>query len=412
MESDVSRVNSLYLKARPPGFKLHSYYADFSSYPIPGWRVLAPRRSGHHGPEIFRQVHVALQTSSIFWKFSNRIIPPLEAVAFPYTNRPDQIERHTDLTYCANHVQTKSERWVADFEHIAALTGYYDPGIASHWLGGRLEENSCKALFCWSNRALENSMRVLGRDLPIDKCHVVYPATSSATNSRWSRDFDGTVRICHITTHRSSQLENVSNFYVKGTRDIMLLLKLMSQVAPKLVKKINVTVRAWCPQSYIAKLRGLGIKIEAIEHTLTRSEALSYLANSDLSLMPCHATPTMAFIEAMSRSVPTITNDVWANPEYLHDGDTGFLVAPPSGIRYIDGNMTPQWYRPGFTQSLKASVDDEYLMRYLRVLSYLVEDENVLLSMKAKTGQYFANSPFDLGRRNRELGRLLDQALN
>jgi hypothetical protein len=120
----------------------------------------------------------------------------------------------------------------------------------------------------------------------------------------------------------------------------------------------------------------------------------------------------MAFVEAMSRRLPTLTNDIWANREYLADGDTGFLVPPPKGVRYLDENMTPQWYRPGFTESLRTKVDDEYLMRYVRVLSYLVEDENVLLSMKTKTGRYFANSAFDLGRRNRELGLLLDQALN
>ena len=410
MKTMALPTSSLYLKARPPGFKLHSYYADFSTYPIPGWRVIAPQRSSRHGPEILRQVHVAMQTSSVFWKLSNRIIPPLQAASFPYTNRAYRLERYADLTYCANHVQTKSDRWVADFEHIGALTGYYDPGLASRWLGRRLQEGSCRRIFCWSNTALENAKRVLGRELPSDKCHIIYPATSSPDSKEY-RPFDGTIRICHITTHRDSRLENISNFYVKGTRDVLLLLKMMSRVSPKLVKKITVLVRAWCPQSYIAKLRALGVKIETVEQTLSRQDTLSCLANSDLSLMPCHSTPTMAFIEAMSRSVPVITNDVWANREYVIDGDTGFLVAPPAGIRYFDDSMTPHWYRPGFTQSLKTSVDDDYLTRHLRILSYIVEDENVLLSLKARTGRYFVNSPFDLSRRNLELGRLLDQAL-
>jgi hypothetical protein len=258
---------------------------------------------------------------------------------------------------------------------------------------------------------MENAKRVLGQELPSDKCHVIYPATSPP-DSREHRPFDGTVRICHITTHRDSRLENISNFHVKGTRDFLLLLKKMSQVSPKLAKKIAVIVRAWCPQSYVAKLRALGVKIETIEQTLSRTDALSLLANSDLSVMPCHSTPTMAFIEAMSRSLPTITNDVWANHEYLADGDTGFLVAPPTGVRYVDENMTPQWYRPGFIQSIKTSVDHEYLMRHIRILSYLLEDEGNLRSLKTRTYQYFVDSPFDLRRRNRELGLLLDQALN
>ncbi len=46
------------------------------------------------------------------------------------------------------------------------------------------------------------------------------------------------------------------------------------------------------------------------------------------------------------------------------------------------------------------------------MLAYLLEDENVLLPMKAKTGEYFAESPFDVTRRNRYLGLLLDEALN
>ncbi len=406
-------VNSFYLKSRTPGFKLHSYYAEFLSNPLPGWRVLAPRTgSTSRVPGVLRQFHVAVQTSPIFWNLSNLIVPTLETLAFPYTSRANQLEYNADITYCANHVQTKSRKWVADCEHVAALTGYYDPGLTSHWLGHQLQERSCKGFYCWSNKALENSKKVLGNGFPVDKSHVVYPATSWAANSRQRNSFDGTLRICHMTTHRSSYLENISNFYVKGTRDVLLLLKLVSREFPKLTRRITVMIRAWCPASYVAKLKALGIKIEMIEHPLTRVDALSFLAGSDLALMPCHSTPTMAFIEAMSRSVPVVANDVWANAEYLLDGKTGFLVAPPDHVRYSDGDLTPLWYRPGFIQSLKTSVDAAYLKRHLRVLTYLLEDENVLLPMKAKTGEYFAESPFDVTRRNRYLSLLLDEALN
>jgi Glycosyl transferases group 1 len=407
-----SSVNLLYLKARQPGFKLHSYYADFRSYPVPGWRVLAPHLGNRRGPGILRQFHVAVQTSSAFWNLSNLVAPIVEKLAFQYTSRADQSEQYADITYCANHVQTRSKKWVADCEHVAALTGYYDPGVASHWLVGRLQERSCKGLFCWSNKALENSQKVLGKGFPADKSHVVYPATSRAVNSRQPHDSDCFVRICHMTTHRNSYLENLSNFYVKGTRDVLLILKLLSRASPKLARKMIVLIRAWCPPSYVAKLRALGVKIEMLDHPLDRADALAYLAGSDLALLPCHSTPTMAFIEAMSKRVPVIANAVWANSEYLLDGKTGFLVAPPKDVRYSDDCSTPLWYRPGFTQSLKTSVDTEYVLRHLRVLSYILEDENLLRSLRTKTGEYFVNSPFDVGRRNKELGHLLDEALN
>jgi len=375
--------------------------------------VLAPREGGNlRGPGLLRQFHVAVQASSTFWNLSNLIAPVIEKLAFPYTSRANQLEQNADIIYCANHVQTRSRKWVADCEHIAALTGYYDPGVASHWLASRLQERSCKGLFCWSKKALENSQKVLENDFPADKSHVVYPATFGAVNNTKPRDFDGFVRICHMTTHRSSHLENLSNFYVKGTRDVLLLLKLLSRVSPKLARKIAIVIRAWCPLSYVAKLRALGIKIEMIEHPLARADALALLASSDLVLLPCHSTPTMAFIEAMSKSVPVIANDIWANSEYLSDGKTGFLVAPPRDVRYSDSYLTPLWYRPGFTQSLKTSVDDEYLLRHLRILSYILEDENLLRSLKTKTGEHFVNSPFDVNRRNKVLGLLLDEALN
>jgi hypothetical protein len=406
-------ANSLYLRSRSPGFRLHSYYSEFFSTPVPGWRVLTPPgKSSPRGPGILRQFHVAVQTSALFWNLSNAVVPTLETLAFPYTSRANQLEHEADITYCANHVQTRSTRWVADCEHVAALTGYYDPGIVSQWLGHRLQQHSCRGFYCWSNKALENSKKALGNDFPIGKAHVVYPATSGAANSRQRNGFDGTVRICHMTTHRSSYLENISNFYVKGTRDVLLLLKLMSRDFPKLTKKMMVMIRAWCPPSYVAKLRALGVKIEMIERPLPRTDALSYLASSDLALIPCHSTPTMAFIEAVSRSVPVVTNDVWANAEYLLDGKTGFLVAPPEHVRYSDNCLTPLWYRPSFIQSLRGMVDTEYLKRHLRVLSYLLEDENLLLSLKTKTGETFPKSPFDVNRRNRELALLLKEALN
>ncbi|TMI23956.1 glycosyltransferase family 4 protein [Candidatus Bathyarchaeota archaeon] len=405
-------VKSLYLKARSPGFKLHSYYADFRSHPPSGWRVVAPGESTRRGPGMLRLFHVAVQTSHTFWNFSNLVAPTLEKLAFPFTSRETPLEHYANLTYCSNHVQTKSKKWVADCEHLAALTGYYKPGVAAHWLGRRLQDRSCGGFYCWSNKAVENSKRILRNDFPTNKSHVVYPATSGAANSRNSRDFDGNVRICHMTTHRSSYLENISNFYVKGTRDFLLVLKLLSQVSPRLMRKVTVVIRAWCPRSYIAKLRALGVQIEMIEHPLTRADALSHFANSDLAMLPGHSTPTMAFIEAMSRSVPVIANDVWANSEYLMDGKTGFLIPPSPHVLYCDSDLTPLWYRPDFTHSLVASVDSEYLRRHLRVLEYLLEDENLLLSLKEETGRYFVRSPFEISSRNRELGLLLDKALN
>jgi hypothetical protein len=361
--------------------------------------------------EVVRQVHVALHASSVFWRLSNLIVPALQKMAFSYINRPDPLEQYADITYCANHIQTMSKSWVADCEHIAALTGYYDPGLASHWLGRRLQAESCKGLFFWSAKALENSKRVLGNDLPLDKCHVVYPAALSAVNSSHSEN-NNIIRICHMTTHRSSQLENVSNFYVKGTRDFLLLLKQVARALPQLLRKMKFVIRAWCPPSYVSKLRSQGVNIEMIEQPLSRIDALSFLAGSDLVVMPCHSTPTMAFIEAGSRGVPVITNDVWANSEYVADGRTGFLVQPPAQLRYQDKCLTPLWYRPGFVDSIKAPIGAEYLSRHLRTLEYLIEDENLLRSLKAKTAENFADSPVDLNRRNHLLGRLLDEALN
>src|SRR3989442_1294932 len=80
-------VKSLYLKARSPGFKLHSYYADFRSHPPSGWRVVAPGESTRRGPGMLRLFHVAVQTSHTFWNFSNLVAPTLEKLAFPFTSR-------------------------------------------------------------------------------------------------------------------------------------------------------------------------------------------------------------------------------------------------------------------------------------------------------------------------------------
>ena len=176
-------VKSLYLKARSPGFKLHSYYADFQSYPPLGWRVVAPSESTRHGPGMLRQFHVAIQTSHTFWNLSNLVAPTLEKLTFPYTSRENSLEHYANITYCSNHVQTKSKKWVADCEHLAALTGYYKPGVASHWLGRRLLDRSCRGFYCWSKKAVENSKRILRNDFPADKSHTVYPATSGAANS-------------------------------------------------------------------------------------------------------------------------------------------------------------------------------------------------------------------------------------
>jgi len=202
----------------------------------------------------------------------------------------------------------------------------------------------------------------------------------------------------------------MSNFLVKGTRDLLLILKLLAQKHPQLTRKLVVTVRAWCPQNLVSELRAKGVNLQLIQSEMSRSEVLSLLSDSDLGVVPCHSTPTMSFIEAMSRGVPVITNDVWANSEYVSDERSGLIIQPPSSVKYNDSLLNPLWYRPGFMEKLRKTVDREYLQRHVSAIASLVEDEGRLFSLKKTTEEYFKKSEFEAYTRNQWVGTLLDQA--
>ncbi len=300
---------------------------------------------------------------------------------------------------------------MVDCEHLPSLTGYFDPASVVKRVAKRLNEPSCKGVFCWSRKSLENCVLTLGNNFPKIKSHVVYPATMPSIGHRNGSQFDGKVRMCHVSTIRNSYFENMSNFLVKGTRDLFLILKLMARSSPHLIDKLVVTVRAWCPQALVSELRAKGVNLEVIHSELNRGEVLSLLSDSDLAIVPCHSTPTMSFIEAMSRNVPVITNDIWANSEYVSDGESGFLIRPPSDIHYSDNRLNPLWYRPGFMQQLGKAADGDYLQHYANVIAYLVEDEGQLASLRKSTGEFFRTSEFNAQNRNQTLGTLLDKAL-
>ena len=107
---------------------------------------------------------------------------------------------------------------------------------------------------------------------------------------------------------------------------------------------MELVFRCWMPDELgprYSSLPGLTQRADI----LPREELDRLLLESDIFLFPSHNTPGMAFLEAMRFGLPIVGKNIWANPEIVEDGVTGFLVEP--------SDKDYQYYLPGVRAQLE-----------------------------------------------------------
>jgi glycosyltransferase involved in cell wall biosynthesis len=100
---------------------------------------------------------------------------------------------------------------------------------------------------------------------------------------------------------------------------------------PQLVEAFE-KVRKRQPQATLTivgcspKIKGLGIEVVG---SVAQKEVSKYLAKASCFCMPSHREPFgIVYIEAMHVGLPVIASDLGATPDFVINGQTGFLVNP------------------------------------------------------------------------------------
>ena len=107
----------------------------------------------------------------------------------------------------------------------------------------------------------------------------------------------------------------------------------------------------------------------------------------------------MVILEAMSYELPTVTTNVWGNPEIIDDGKTGFLVEESAIVPYYAGHLIPKEGSADVIKAIK-NPDQKLIRDLVDKTSVLVADEKLRKKIGHNARKEIESGKFSIKRRN------------
>lgn len=396
-----------------PSGKLHPSYRYFLDFPPPGYRfVLA---DGAWEAFTARVARVDILYYNL-WRVSH--VLPITLIKARLDARLRSRPAGAGLTFAVNHVVYRPEPWVVLVEWVNMLTGFWMPEFRKHRreIEDAFSSPWCKRILTWCQPALQSILHNLDCSRFAEKIELLPLAVPSR---RFLKTYDDSrVRLLFVGSAHAPRtrigkwlaLGEVYDFHVKGGKEV---LEAFARLRPD-YPKLELVVRASVPDEFKRRyggLPGLTIIDELVDWPRLRRE----FERSDIYLFPCHqVTPWGSILDAMSFELPVILTDVFANPELVHDGRTGFLVRASEKIPYYDER---EKFIPSMVTSRRRDLLDALMQVDERLVQDLVTKSRLLIGdpdLRRRVGKA-ARSEVEHGerslqRRNARLQEIFDHA--
>jgi len=300
-------------------------------------------------------------------------------------------------------------RWVADFEHVASLFGYYGDWRKRIYKRGprrvltkQFSSRFCKKLLPWTDAARKTlEYCVPGPEIQ-EKTEVLRLAIRQAGKRPADLPSHDKVRIIFV-----GSVNFKGEFWSKGGFEVLESYRLLRE---SLGDAVELVFRCWIPEELkkrYADMPGMEISFD----TLPREQLDRLFWGSDIFLFPSHNTPGLAFLEAMRFGLPVVGKDIWANGETVEDGVTGFLVKPSEKIPYYLPGNVPNWSMDAgpFLKYMQIR-DDRVIGELVDRLSKLVEDSHLRKRMGEAGRHEVEEGRASIKKRNVQLKRIYEEA--
>jgi len=379
--------------------KMHSLYKELVLYPPSGYQFITQGTSWDRAFSVASKVN-------IIYSFQQRglgnIIPVNLTKA--YLERFKKLPQDTDLTYATGHLVFRKEPWVVDLEFVTQLAGYN----LKHFKRYRkliekvLASEYCKKIICWFEAGRKSVLANMD-----------------------CRGFGDKVEVVPLAVHRKNFIKDYSNkskikllfigsanipgeFEYKGGKEVLEAFILLREK----YSNLELVIRSDIPKQIKSKYKGLdGLRL--IEGIIPWEMLEQEFKSSDIFLFPSYSTSGPATLDAMSYELPVIATDVWASPEIVADGKTGFVIKKSEKVQYYIENFIPNWdYHAGskFMKSIEAT-DPKVVEEVVEKVSLLVENKELRRRMGRAGRQQIETGKFSIKKRNEKLKRIFDEAL-
>jgi glycosyltransferase involved in cell wall biosynthesis len=376
-------------------WKMHSLYNELVSFPPEGYQFVTAPTSVDHISRLASKMRLA-------YVLQQRILAPL----LPLVLLKSYMEKYLktppnrpDLTYACEHMVFREEDWVVSMGGVTELVGGEGRHVRQFrkLIEAKLGSVRCKGVICYyeaARKSLETGLDCRGFE---DKVFVVHLAVrKKSLDKNHNRE---KVRLLFVGSANIP-----GQFEIKGGKETL-------EAFINLQKKydnLELVIRSDVPQDIRDRYRGLP-NLRIIDQ-ITPWETLEqeFLA-ADIFVMPAHCTVAMAMLDAMSYEMPVVTTDVYANPELVQDGSTGFVVRQPDNVSYSRGGLPVSMFSPSFTKAIKRT-DRRLVEDVVRQTSMLIENPDLRRRMGKAARQEVEEGKFSIERRNRKLKEILDRA--
>jgi len=394
-KADEKKVKRVYLDVAG---RMHSLYKELMLHPPRGYQFVALDSGWDRVSSVASKVN-------LFYSFQEKVLGEIIPVNFAKAclEKFKKPPKGTDLTYAAGHLVFRKEPWVVDLEFVTQLVGYN----VNHFrrlkkiIGKVLTSEYCKKVICWTEACKRTVLLNLDCRGFVGKLEVVRLAVH---RKNFVKDYDNGGKIKLLFVGSANIL---GEFEYKGGREVLEAFLLLHEK----YHNLELVIRSDIPQELRSMCKGLN-DVTLIDGIIPWTQLEQEFKSADIFLFPSHSTPGLAILDAMSYELPVITTDVWANPEMVDNGETGFIIKKSEKIQYYIENFIPNWnYDPAskFIIAIK-NTDPKVVEELVEKTSILIDDEKLRRKMGKAGRQEIETGKFSLEKRNERLRKIFDKA--
>lgn len=367
-------------------------------YPPPGYEFITQQTS-------WDKASTAATKVNTIYSFQQKVLGKLIPVnlAKAYLERFKRPPSSTDLTYATGHLVFRQEPWVVDLEFVTQLAGYSLRHFKRYkkLIEKTLASEHCKKIICWTEAGKKTVVLNLDNKAIEEKVEVVRLAI---TKKGFVKSYQRKEKIKLLFV---GSVNIPGEFEIKGGKEVLEAFIILRKRYPNL----ELVIRSDVPVEMKAKYRGIaGLKI--IEEILPWEQLEQEWMSADIFIFPGYSTPGRVVLDAMSYELPVITTDVWANPELVEDGKTGFVINKSERPRYYAENLIPIWDFDSNSHFMKtiSTADPKVVDELVEKTSILIENKDLRRRMGKAGRKEIEKGKFSIEKRNEKLKNIFDEA--
>jgi glycosyltransferase involved in cell wall biosynthesis len=203
------------------------------------------------------------------------------------------------------------------------------------------------------------------------------------------------------TAHKSNIPKS---FEERGGIELLEAFKILNKRYNNLQLLIRAAVPSYVHNKYLQVLAEKNVKI--FEQVLSMEEWEHIMKNVDIFLFPGYIEPALTILDAMSYELPVVATNWRGNCEMVKNGETGFLIRPPFGLR-PDLPLPYELKKILFARGPDMRVIKELVEK----TSILIEDEKLRRRMGNAGRREIEAGKFSIKRRNEKLKKIFDEAI-